>query len=322
VEWLWDGRLPFGKLVLVDGDPGLGKSAATLDIAARVSSGAGFPDSARCEPAGVILLSAEDGLADTIRPRLDAAGADVGRILSLATVEDEDGHPRLLSIPDDLEVIEKGIERVGAGLIVVDPLMAFLSGKADSNKDQDVRKALAPLADLADRSGVCVVVVRHLNKSPHSNPLYRGGGSIGIIGAARAGFVVAKNPQNEDQRILATTKNNLSASSASLAFTLEDADNGAVKIVWTGESELGAKDLLATSQDGEKAEALNEAVEFLQDILSEGPVSAEEVKREAEEAGISEATLRRAKKELDIHSQRNNDSGKSRGKEYGCGGCL
>src|SRR5215212_145295 len=146
VSWLWPSWLALGKLALVDGDPGLGKSAMTLDLAALVSSGKGFPDGAECEPAGVVLLSAEDGLADTIRPRLDVAEADTSKILALATVPDENGHERFLSIPEDIPHIEKGIERVGAGLIVVDPLMAFLSGDANSHRDQDVRRALAPLA--------------------------------------------------------------------------------------------------------------------------------------------------------------------------------
>jgi hypothetical protein len=190
VTWLWPSWLALGKLALMDGDPGLGKSAMTLDLAARVSVGKVFPDGAECEPAGVVLLSAEDGLADTIRPRLDAAGADTSKILSLATVPDKDGHDRLLSIPEDLALIEKGIGRVGARLVVVDPLMAFLSNDTNSHRDQDVRRALAPLASLAERTGASVLVVRHLNKAAANNPLYRGGGSIGIIGAARMAFVV------------------------------------------------------------------------------------------------------------------------------------
>jgi putative DNA primase/helicase len=134
VEWLWPSRLALGKLALVDGDPGLGKSAVTLDLTARVSVGKVFPDGAECEAGGVVLLSAEDGLRDTIRPRLDAAGADVSRILALATVPDENGHDRLLSIPEDIPLIEKGMKRVGARLLVVDPLMAFLSGETNSHR--------------------------------------------------------------------------------------------------------------------------------------------------------------------------------------------
>ena len=297
----------------MDGDPGLGKTAMTLDLAARVSAGKGFPDGATCEPAGVVLLSAEDGLADTIRPRLDAAGADVDRVLALATVPDENCHDRLLSIPDDIPLIEKGIQRVGARLVVVDPLMAFLSGETNSHRDQDVRRALAPLAGLAERTGACVLVVRHLNKAAANNPLYRGGGSIGIIGAARMAFVVGKDPQDENRRVVASTKNNLAKPPKSLMFTLKEADSGSVRISWLGESEVSAKDLLATSQDQEHADMRSEAVEFLNDVLCEGPVPVSQVKDEAEDAGISERTLKRAKKLVGVITYRENEAGERRG---------
>jgi hypothetical protein len=313
VSWLWPSWLALGKLALVDGDPGLGKSAMTLDLAARVSTGMAFPDGAECEPAGVVLLSAEDGLADTISPRLDAAGADTSRILALATVPDENGHDRLLSIPEDLPLIEKGIRRVGAGLLIVDPLMAFLSGDTNSYRDQDVRRALAPFAGLAERTGAAVLVIRHLNKAAANNPLYRGGGSIGIIGAARTAFVVGKDPQDENRRVLAPTKNNLAMPPKSLIFGLEEAERGSVKVNWLGQSEVSAKDLLATSQEQEHADARSEAVEFLNEVLTDGPVAAKQVKEEAKDAGISERTLARAKKEERIMSYREGETGE-RGK--------
>jgi hypothetical protein len=313
VSWLWPSWLALGKLALVDGDPGLGKSAMTLDLAARVSSGKGFPDGAECEPAGVVLLSAEDGLADTIRPRLDAAEADTSKILSLATVPDEDGHDRLLSIPEDLALIEKGIRRVGAHLVVVDPLMAFLSGDTNSHRDQDVRRALAPLAGLAERTGAAMLVIRHLNKAAANNPLYRGGGSIGIIGAARMAFVVGKDPQDENRRVLASTKNNLAMPPASLMFGLEEAESGSVRVNWLGTSEVSAKDILATPQDHEHTDARSEAVEFLNEVLADGPVPAKQVIEEADDTGITEKTLRRAKNLLNVIVYRENTTGEKRG---------
>src|SRR5215217_7378050 len=313
VEWLWPSWLALGKLALVDGDPGLGKSAITLDLTARVSAGKGFPDGATCEAAGVVLLSAEDGLADKIRPRFDAAGAEVERVLSLATVPDENGHDRLLSIPEDIPLIEKGIRRVGARLVVVDPLMAFLSGETNSNRDQDVRRALAPLAGLAERTGACVLVVRHLNKAAANNPLYRGGGSIGIIGAARMAFVVGKDPQDENRRVVASTKNNLARLPKSMMFTLEEAESGSVMVNWLGESGVSAHQLLATPREEEQSDARSEAVEFLNDILASGPVPARLVEEEAEEAGISERTLARGKKVVGVITYREGETG-GRGK--------
>lgn len=177
VDWLWPGRIPRNKLTLFDGDPGLGKSALTTDLAARVSVGRPWPDDSPCEPGGVVLCSAEDGIGDTVRPRLDAAGGDAERVLALATVPDGDAE-RLISVPEDLDVLRRGIERVSAALVIVDPLMAFLSGDVNSHRDQDVRRALAPLARLAEGTGVAVVVVRHLNKATGATP------STGVAGAS------------------------------------------------------------------------------------------------------------------------------------------
>ncbi len=178
VSWLWSGWLALGKLSVVDGDPGLGKSATVLDIAARVSTGSEFPDGSRNEagPGGVVVISAEDALSDTIKPRLEAAGADLERITSLAMLPDGSGHERLLSIPEDLVHLEAEIQRMEAKLVVVDPLVAFFSKKVDSHKDQDVRRALAPLATVADRTGAAVQLVRHLSKGEGEKPRLPGRG--------------------------------------------------------------------------------------------------------------------------------------------------
>lgn len=306
VGWLWHSRIPRGKLTLVDGDPGTGKSSATTDLAARVSTGKAWPDGSKCEAGGVVIMSAEDGLADTIRPRLDAAGADPGRVLSLATIS-EDGYDRLPSVPDDLDIIRRGVERVSASLVVIDPLMAFLSGDVNSHKDQDVRRALAPLARLAEDTGAAIVVVRHLNKASGGNPIYRGGGSIGIIGAARSGLLVAKDPEDERRRVLASIKSNLAPPAPSLAFVLTEADNGAVRVDWKGESSLDAAALLSAPVDQEEKSVLDEAMEFLRDALVRGPVWSVQVKKDARNAEVSEATLRRAKTMLKVRSTKEAD---------------
>jgi hypothetical protein len=260
----------------------------------------------------VVICSAEDGLSDTIRPRMDAAGGDPDRVLSLVTVPDGDGE-RLLSIPEDLDVIGHGIERVGAELVIIDPLMAFLSGDVNSHRDQDVRRALAPLAKLAEETGAAVLVVRHLNKASGGNPLYRGGGSIEIIGAARSALLVARHPDDERRRVLAPLKSNLAPPAPSLAFILTAANNGAVRVEWKGQSPLDAAALLSAPADHEERSTLSEAQDFLREVLAAGPVPAAEVQAEAKDAGISTRTLDRARRAIGVESKREGEPGKRGG---------
>jgi hypothetical protein len=315
VRWLWDGRIVLGKLNLVDGDPGTGKSAMTTDLAARVSVGKRWPDGAECKAGGAVILSAEDGLADTIRPRFDAAGGDPAKAVALSTVPDSEGNERQIAIPDDIYVIEAAIERVGALLVVVDPLMAFLPTEVNSHRDQDVRRALAPLARLAERTGAAVVVVRHLNKATGGNALYRGGGSIGIVGAARSGLLVAKHPDDDGRRVLASIKSNLAAPAASLVFGLAATQSGAIRVDWKGESTLDAAELLSAPTDHEERSALSEAQEFLKEILADGPLPSKEVENEGRDAGIEPRTLKRAKQKFGVVSERHGGIGE-RGRWY------
>jgi hypothetical protein len=309
VTWLWAGRIPQGKLTVMDGNPGEGKSTLTLELAARISRGHAMPGgSSGGKPAGVVILSAEDGPGDTIRPRLEAAGADLNRIVALSSCPDKDGgHPPVL--PDDLEWIKKAIERVDAKLVIIDPLMAFLSGQTNSHRDQDVRRVLARMADLAEETGSAILVIRHLNKMSGGNALYRGGGSIGIIGAARSGLLVGRDPgQGEDGegRVLASTKCNLAAKLESLSFHLVATEANGIptsRVIWDGTSAHDANALLAQAEDGERG-ALEEAIEFLEDELASGPVAIQEIKRLAREAGISERTLQRAKEARKIKSHK------------------
>jgi hypothetical protein len=185
--------------------------------------------------------------------------------------------------------------------------MAFLSGDVNSNRDQDVRWALTPLKRMAERTGAAVVLVRHLNKSQGGNPLYRGGGSIGIIGAACSGMVVGPHPDSEELRVLAGQKNNLSLPPRSLAYSIETAENGSARISYKGFSEATAAQLLRVPEDEEEKSALTEAKEFLTSELSQTPVSAKAIKKSAKDADISERTLRRAKQVLGVRSEKESD---------------
>lgn len=257
VRWLWPSWIPRGMLTVLDGDPGLGKSVLTLDLAARLSRGDTMPDGqSGPEASGVVILSAEDDLARVIRPRLDVAGADVARIVTVRIVAEGEGREPTIT-PADLSAIEQGIAKVAARLLIVDPLMAYLPADVNAHRDQDVRRALSSLRALAERTGTAVLVVRHLNKTESANALYRGGGSIGIVGAARAGLMLAPDPDDGsgEGRVLAVVKANLAPRPASLRLRLV-ADPGGPhpRVSWEGACEHTPETLLAIPMDPERRE--------------------------------------------------------------------
>ena len=297
VRWLWQRRIPLGKLTLLEGDPDWGKSAITMDLAARVTTGRPMPHDTleHVEPlgtlepldllGGVVILNTEDGLGDTIKPRLIAAGADLTKVRAIRPMKNDKD---IISVPADISTIIEGeIEKAKAKLLIIDPLSAFMHG--DPNKDSDVRKALTPLAEMAQRTGVAVVVVRHFNKNVDTRALYRGGGSIGIIGAARSALAVAQHPNDDELRVLVPQKANLSKKAQSLSYTIVTAENGAARIEWRGTVNLNADELLNVNQ-GEVARAKA----WIADKLKDGPVLSTEIEAAAMEASISESTLKRA----------------------------
>jgi hypothetical protein len=308
VAWLWDPWIPFGTQTLLDGDPGLGKSTLALDLAARLTRGWAMPPEGgpagdpAGDPAGVLLLSAEDDLARTIRPRLDAAGADLARVFALEAVRVAgEEHPPVL--PWDLALVEKHIWDHAIRFVIVDPLMAYL-GDIDAHKDQDVRRCLHRLKVLAQKTGVAILLIRHLNKMGHSVALYRGGGSIGIVGAVRSALVVGRDPEDERWRVLAPVKCNLGPMPRALTYCLEPVDQVA-RIGWGAETELTANDILAHPTDG----ALAKAAAFLKKLLGGGAMPAAKVAEAAAVAGVSDKTLKRAKKTLRVKAAKSDFGG-------------
>lgn len=297
--WLWPGRIPLRAITTKDGDPNSGKSSITYDIAARVTTGRPMPgcDAATIPPAGVVLLQAEDNLAEIVVPRLRALGADMDRI-RLFDRKLFDEQP--LVLPDDLSVIETAVGEVEAKFVVIDPLPAFLGGNA--NSDMSVRRAFGPLAAFAENGDLAVEVVRHLRKTGARNPLYGGSGSIGIIGAARAGLLVGPDPGSDDKyrHLLAQSKGNLS-DAVSLCYRTVKRDDGTIVVDWLGPSKHTAADL-ATSAAADEHSALLEAQYVLYSILSKGQVPAKDVIRLARLAAVSERTLKRAKRDLGVRS--------------------
>jgi hypothetical protein len=300
IAWLWPDRIPLGAITGLDGDPGSGKSTIVNDIAARLTRGNNMPSCDAALPAGgVVLLQAEDDLGATVHPRLRAAGADLDRILVYPRTAFA-CHP--LTLPDDMELLEAAAERVQAKLVVLDPLAAFLAGAMAS--EVSARRALAPLAEMAQRRRLAVLVVRHLVKagSSSSNPLYRGAGSIAIAGTARSVLLVGADPAHKDphRHVLAQTKTYLAAP-PSLAYQTR-MEGGVLRIDWLGPIDATADDLTAASR--RERPQTQEAMCVLYGILCDGRVKANVVIRKAREAGVRERTLDRAKKELGVVSRR------------------
>ncbi len=306
VVWLWRDWVPLGKLTLLDGDPGLGKSTLLLDLAARVSHKGLMPDGSPGVRGHVVILSAEDGAEDTIRPRLEAAGAVLEHIHGLAQVN-EGNEDRCLEIPRDLPLLDQQLAAVDARLLVIDPLAAFLCGP-DANKDQAIRRVLYQLSRIAERRRCAVICMRHLNKTGAAKALYRGNMSIGVIGHARAGLLVAPDPDDAAARVLAVTKCNLAAPPASLRFRLTPSAEGEVcRIEWLSRSPYRADQLLQPAPVADQRETREEAitkmalgVTLLTELLSRGPLEIRHLKKECAAAGLSNRTVERAARRLGL----------------------
>jgi hypothetical protein len=302
VSWLWERRLPLAKLVTLDGDPGVGKSTLALTFAAMITTGGMWPDRTRCQlPGDVILLSAEDGLADTIRPRLDAAEADTTRIHAVRGVPLSAREPDVLRLPtlSDTAQLRDLINATAARLVIIDVLMAYMPTGVDSHRDQDVRQVLARLAALAESTLCTILLLRHLNKGK-AEALYRGGGSIGIIGAARTGLLAAVDPDDGDLKVLAPLKNNLAPPMPALTYRLVPDDLYDVpRVQWVGESSHGAAELLAVHDDVPMA--LAEVQYWLEDyLLQEGPCRSRDVKDAGRKEGHSQRSIERAAQKLRV----------------------
>lgn len=295
VEWLWPKRIPRSTLTLLAGDPGLGKSLLTIDLAARLSRGE-FG-----KPGVALIATAEDLPAATVVPRLTAAGAELSRVRIVSGLE---------RLPRDVAALTRDVQQAGASLVVVDPLMAFLApGDVDAYKDQSIRVALAQLQQMAELSGAAVVLVAHLNKGLEVDPLRRIAGSVGLQGAPRSILLLARDPGDAEgergsQRVLAHVKSSLGEQEPSLGYTIESLTLSSgietARIVVRGPCSYGAGDLLTAPQ--EPGSAIAEATQLLRVELAEEPKAARLLFAAADEVGVSRETLKRAKQRLGVKS--------------------
>ena len=249
-----------------------------------------------CGPRHVIIASAEDDPGDTIRPRLEVAGAD----LDLVHIVELDG-PDLMSLPQDVPALREAIEQYDVGLVIIDPLLHFLSDEVDSYKDQKVRRALYPLSRMAADTGCAVLCIRHFTKGGSGRAIHRGGGSVGFIALARLGWVVGEDPSDPSRRLLAVSKCNIAAQAPTLAYQLVPY-GGVVRIEWLGPVDTTADQMVTIQprENEERATALSAAKAFLVELLSDGDLWVKDVKDNAKDAGFSWSTVRRAKDDLKV----------------------
>jgi hypothetical protein len=300
IDWLWPDRLVLGTLAVLDGDPQQGKSLLTLDWAARLTTGRSWPDgTATPGPSPVIYIGSEDNPERTVLPRLLAAGADTSRVHRFR-VPQGNGRDRQPSFPDDCERLGVSIRKSGARLVIIDPFLAFLSGAAFSLNDQLIRRALDPLAEVAEQTGALLLLIRHLIKTGRARrALFCGIGAAAIVGSARTALLAGCHPDNEDCRLLAVTKSNLGPLPPTLSYRIARTDSGWPVIDWGEPVALTADEVLLAPK-GEKGEVLEKAVAFLRELLSHGPVRGETARRLAGVEGLSQRTLERARAELNV----------------------
>lgn len=314
IRWLWPGRFARGKVSMIAGNPGLGKSQVTASLAAVVTTGGRWPvDGGCCRAGSVIFLSAEDDAADTIKPRLLAAGADTSRcyILDAVTDRDADGAQRIRSfnLQSDLDRLAALLGRIGdVAVVVIDPISAYL-GSTDSHKNAEVRAVLAPLAELAARHGVAVVCVSHLNKAGGNEALMRVTGSLAFVAAARAAYVVARDKDDPLRRLFLPLKNNIGNDQAGLAFKVEsfelDAGIQTSRVMWESEPvTVTADEAMRPAETDDERSQRDEIGDWLQDLLYPGRMKSQEVQSKAKPAGFAWRSVQRAAKEAGVVMKR------------------
>jgi hypothetical protein len=315
VAWLWRRRLAKGKLTLLMGDPGAGKSMITGDVASRVTQGGAWPDAGHAEqPGNVIFLAVEDGIADTIRPRLERAGADLERVYVFTTIRDEAGE-RLPNFERDMATLEEVIVKLRPVLVVVDPVSSYL-GKTDSYKDAEIRRVLAPLTVLADKHRVAVLALIHMTKgSKEAKAMYRAIGSIAFAALARIVLAAGSDPEEPERHYLMAVKQNICAPSKTLAYRIQgepDDEDAAPWLEWEGAPVEGiqADVILGANASAGTREERQDTSEFLRQLLTDGRMSADDVFEAGKANGYSASTLNHAKRSAGVRSYKEGFKGR------------
>lgn len=295
IEWLWYPFIPYGKLTIIQGDPGDGKTTLVLNIAAKLSKGIGIDEAMHLsEPINIIYQTAEDGLADTVKPRLEAAGADCEKI---AVIDESE---KSLSMVD--ERLEEAIIKTNARLLILDPIQAYLGGGMDMNRANEARDMTKRLGLLAEKYKCAIVLIGHMNKAAGNKAAYRGMGSIDFFAVARSVLLVGRVEGQANIRAVAQIKNNLASFGHPKAFELKGGG-----FCWLGDYEISADELLGGLAP--KANKLEQAKQLLRELAgTNNAMQSKEIFNLADEEGISKRTLENAKKELKIKAKKINNS--------------
>lgn len=294
VKWLWKPYIPSGKLTLMHGDPGSGKTTVAAKVAAAVTRGEMLPGEAEPrEPANVIFQTAEDGLADTIKPRLEAAGADCNRILVI------DESKECLSMTDDR--LEEAIRLTNAKLVILDPIQAYIGANVDMHRANEIRPVMSRLGRIAEEYDCAVILIGHMNKATGQKCTYRGLGSIDITAVARSVLVVGEMRDDKSKRVICHSKSSLAPTGKTILFSITENS----MLEWLGTVEVTADEFL--EDGGAKIGKLESAKNFLNTFLSDGAKPQKEVMEAAESLNFGDRTLKTAKSVLGIKSVRVND---------------
>jgi hypothetical protein len=303
VAWLWRDRVPLRSVTLLAGIGGLGKSQLALAIAAEVTRG---ELTASEDP--VLLLTAEDDLEAVVKPRLRATGAVEYLVHALRTDQD-------LWLPDQFELLQAMVDETKARLIIIDPLMAYVDGNTDTHRDRDVRMLVRRLHEIAVGSDAAVLAVMHFKKGVESDALYRVSGAAGFGNAARSVLAAARDPNDEDQRVLAHAKNNYGKEQPVLRFRVEERGKTSAVVFGDEDATLSLRDVFS-DRPGPAPDAQLEAAEFLRAALLDGARPAAEVRAEARGLGIASRTLDRAKGRVGVRSEPIREGSKITGWEW------
>lgn len=295
IEWLWYPFIPYGKLTIIQGDPGDGKTTMVLNLAAKLSKGEALDENMKVtEQVNVIYQTAEDGLADTVKPRLELAGADCERIIVI------DESDKSLSMVD--ERLEQAIVRTGARLLILDPIQAYLGGGMDMNRANEARDMTKKLGALAEKTKCAIILIGHMNKASGNKAAYRGMGSIDFFAVARSVLLVGRVEGESNTRAVVQIKNNLAAFGHPKAFALSE--DG---FKWLGDYEITVDEVLGGITP--KANKMEQAKQMLRELAeTQSAVLSNEIFDRANELGISKRTLENAKKELGVQTRKINNA--------------